>query len=113
MKSIAIILGDNDFGNTMRPLLLNLADALTYGPDDLDETYIQRLVHEGMPWHYKAYQNRGSYGDEADAARVGAYLQDNAYVLYNAAADHAVKNEDHDSGAWYMSMECPGEVISF
>lgn len=41
MKSIAIILGDNDFGRTMRPLLSNIAAAIAYYTED----------HNSGAWH--------------------------------------------------------------
>ena len=116
MQSIAVILGDNDFGNTFRPLLTTLALAITDHPDFTQEQVIA-LIAMGAKFHYAAFQNRfqykyvseGSYEDHF--TRTAAHLTP-LRVLFDAEADTACSTEDHDGGAWHLHIPS-GQINSF
>lgn len=116
MHAIAIILGDNDFGNTFRPLLDTLATAITAHPDFTPEQ-VKTLIYLGTTFHYAAFCNRFQYKyareDSFDEhfEQMGPKLVPRK-ILFDDEADAAYLSEDHDSGAWHLHIPS-GQINSF
>ena len=116
MKSIAIILNDNDFGHTFRPLLETLYRAMAEGelisakPEE-----ICLVIQAGIKFHLMAFQWRyelhNDYPCIPDFDRTADYLS-SIKVLFDDEADKAYHTEDHDSGAWHLHVQS-GQVSSF
>ena len=115
MRSIAIVLGDNDFGHTFEPLLTSLALALANYPEFTQEQ-VTTLIREGVRYHYLAFQhvfqsiNRQTLED--DLADTTDYLTTGLRVLFDEQADDAYQHEDHDSGAWHLHV-ASGQINRF
>jgi len=125
MRSVAIILGDNDFGCMFRNLLETMVNVFIYysGTNDLTEDIVKLLIREGLRFHYLAYQIRfdvtpEKLTDEVETARILDYLltgfrnTDNLRILFDNEADKAFQTEDHDGGAWPLDIKS-GQVNSF
>ena len=113
IRTIAIVLGDNDFGNTFRPLLEGLKKTIEYHDGNLLPEEIDMIVRQGIMAYYVGYQYRftpGSYGypahktHEQHLAHTAAYLKD-VKVLFDEEAEEDIATKDHDSGAWYLELQ--------
>ena len=101
MQAIAIILGDNDFGSTFKPLLETINRVLDYR--DLDKDKVTELIFDGIEFHYRAFQQ-----DEEtvqDANNTVAYLLTNTRVIFDEEAYAASVTEDHDCGSWLLHVQ--------
>lgn len=115
MHSIAIIVGDNDFGSTFRALLETIHEVVVYSVDDLPEDVLIKIIKHGVKFHYIAFQNRYDYLNQAESFEAHfnsteKYLD--VKVLFDEEADGAYLNEDHDHGAWHLHIETC-EINSF
>ena len=119
MRSIAILLCDNDFGNTFRPLLDTICRAVTEhnacdGPD-FTPAQVTSLIKMALPFHYGAFQNRYSlYRQDdfaQDVAQAVKYLS-RIRVLFDDEADNAFQALDHDGGSWHLHLPS-GQINSF
>lgn len=112
MRTIAVVLGDNDFGNTFKPLLESLWRAIEWN-DGLDETVLVDAIKSGIEFHYRAFQlgdnaGKSGYGSVADTVKyLGA-----ANVLFDEAAEADICQAGHDGGAWYLEI-ASGNVRSY
>jgi hypothetical protein len=105
IKAIAIVLGDNDYGNTFRPLLESVRRVIEYR-NELTPQQAAWMICEGTDWHYKAFQNLGR-----DPARgVLGYLG-SVRILFDEEAC-ADTMHDHDGGAWFLDVES-GQITSY
>ena len=109
MRTIAIVLGDNDFGNTFRPLLESVQRVLAYR-DDLTPENVETIIRQGALSHYVAYQFRfsmGGYGGgdmETHFQSIRSYFKD-LRVLFDEEAETDILTNDHDCGAWYLEIQ--------
>ena len=116
IRTIAIVLGDNDFGNTFRPLLEGLKAILEYHEDrngfSLTPEQIELVVRQSIMAYYVGYQYRFDptcYGDgsrthEGHLGETRKYLND-IRVLFNEEAEQDIATKDHDGGAWYLELQ--------
>jgi hypothetical protein len=116
VRTIAIVLGDNDFGNTFRPLLEGLKAVLEHHEDrngfSLTPEQIELVIRQSVSAYYVGFQYHfepGSYGDsskthEEHIAKTAAYLKD-IRVLFDDAAEADIATADHDGGAWYLELQ--------
>ena len=116
IRTIAIVLGDNDFGNTFRPLLEGLKAVLAYHEDrngfSLEPEQIEMVIRQNIMAYYVGYQYRFDptcYGDgskthEQHLAHTADWLKD-IKVLFNEAAEQDIATADHDGGAWYLELQ--------
>ncbi len=100
MRTIAIILDDNDFGNTIRPLLQTVARALEQAPD-LDAKSIELGIREAIGAHYRLFQARNA----EPIAQVDRYLKELLRVLFDEEAERDIETADHDHGAFYLECQ--------
>lgn len=107
VSSIAIVLGDNDYGNTFRPLLQTVMRAVEYH-GELTKEQAAWMIRDGIAWHYKAFQNLGR--GEPSAGMLG-YLG-SVRILFDDAARDDIASRDHDGGAWYLCADT-GKVYSY
>jgi hypothetical protein len=135
MRSIAIVLGDNDFGSMFRGLLETMVNFFIYhdGTKGITENNIRLLIKEGLRFHYLAYQTRWdmqvkeakdqplSGVHEKELQRVVDYLlygnmpnknYNHLRILFDNDADAAFNTEDHDGGAWHLDIKS-GQINSF
>lgn len=108
MRTIAIILGDNDFGNTFIPLLESIGNAIEFRRnaerDELSPEILTKTIHEGIKFHYLAYQVRydlEAYESTDDCDKIICYL-DKIRILFDEEAEADILTEDRDGGAWYL-----------
>ena len=112
IRSVAIVLGDNDFGNTFRNLLETVTNILIWSEDDMTPDVLEKLIRMGITYHYIAFQNQFKYRcTAADIEHIDQYLS-KAKILFDAEADAAYNTEDHDGGAWHLTVQT-GQVNSF
>jgi hypothetical protein len=106
IKAIAIVLGDNDYENTFRPLLESIKRAIEYH-GELTKEQAAWMIREGIAWHYTTFQNlgRGNPG-----RGVLGYLG-SVRILFDDAAC-ADTMHDHDGGAWFLDVES-GQITSY
>ena len=110
IRTIAIVLGDNDFGNTFRPLLEGLKAIFEYRGEELTPENVEVIIHRSVMAYYVGYQYSfypGSYGDrthEEHMSNTALYLAD-IKVLFNEAAEQDIATADHDGGAWYLELQ--------
>jgi hypothetical protein len=110
MRTIAIILGDNDFGNTMYPLLETVKRIVKWheGTGDMTQERVKDLILNGLEFHYRAFQQRPG---EKDNSSTFEYLRKNTRILFDAEAETDIQNQNHDSGAWYLELQ--SGVVTF
>lgn len=107
MKTIAIVLGDNDFGNTFVPLLNSINKAIQYS--NLPQESVEKCIRAGIEYHYMAFQLGGKSNDRIP--QTIQYLS-KIRILFDKDAEKDIENEDHDSGAWYLEV-MTGEVFPY
>ena len=101
IKTIAIILCDNDFGGVFTNLLKTILSAIKYNPE-LKEREIEKAIHEGAIVFYCLFQ--WSANDE-NYDRIKRYFKQNIKILFNEDAINAALTLDHDGGSWYLDVE--------
>lgn len=104
MRTIAIVLGDNDFGNTFRPLLEGLKPILS--ENQLVESNVELIIRKSIIAYYVGYQHRFDMhkDSEADLEHIGKYLS-GIKVLFDDVAEEDIATVDHDGGAWYLELQ--------
>ncbi len=111
MRTIAITLGDNDFGKTFFNLLDSILSAIQeHGK--LSEEAIKNFIMEGIKYHYLAFQRGNSY-DDIGYEGLGStlkYLNRHIRIHFDDDAEFLILNKDYDSGAWYLDIQ--SETIS-
>lgn len=110
--AVAIVLGDNDFGNTMRPLLESVYRAYQFRGKMFDAEHLQEIIEEGLKFHYLAFQDYGEVARNPKTDSTVNYLLEGLTVLFNQDAVREIATQDHDKGAWFLSFVV-GEVHSF
>lgn len=115
IRSIAIILGDNDFGATFRNLLDTIRNVLINDPD-IPEDVMQKIIRHGIKFHYIAFQNPYEYKFsektfEDEFNRTEQYLS-SIDIYFNEIAEKKFETEDHDAGAWFLQVNS-GTITSF
>ena len=109
IRTVAIVLGDNDFGNTFVPLL-GAVKLLLAHRKDLDEAALATVVRRMALPYYVGWQygfDPALYGDGSEQEhleRTGKYLS-GAKILFNEEAESDILSKDHDHGAWYLSTQ--------
>ena len=95
IQSILLTVHDNDFYNTFINLLDSISRAITYDQDInyINEEVCNKLILDGIDFHYKAFQNQYRYGDSVQTVN---YLKDKLEVWFNDEADNKVKEISDD-----------------
>lgn len=111
MRTIAVVLGDNDFGNTFRPLLESVHRAILW-QGGMSRERAQALITTGLEFHYLAFQQRQTVNGDALGIQAEDYLRARLRVLFDEEAEADIQNSDHDHGAWYLEVPT-GNVYSY
>jgi hypothetical protein len=106
VSEIAIVLGDNDYGNTFKPLLQSVLRVIEYH-GELTKEQAAWMIRDGIEWHYKAFQNLGR-GEPGRG--VMGYLG-SVRILFDEVAC-ADTMHDHNGGAWFLDVES-GQITSY
>jgi hypothetical protein len=107
-RTIAIILGDNDFGNTCGQLLESIYRAWVCNDGKLSEYQIKESLEAGLEFHYRLFQSF----DGNLHSQTKRYLNSNVTVLFDEDAEKDIAANDYDSGAWYLELQT-GCVYSY
>jgi hypothetical protein len=109
MRTIAIILGDNDYGNIGSTLLYSIIDVLEYYDNNLAASAVEQIIRAGIEFHVIAYQP----SDNVSASIK--YVMNNLRVLFDDEADTFIAEHEHDGGSWFITRTHDGwsEVNSF
>ena len=112
IRTIAVILGDNDFGHTFMPLLETVARAISDASMPPSRERVERMIRSGIEMHYLAFQcsNRETI-DEGRLEHTMEYLS-SVRILFDAEAEVDICVKDHDGGAWYLET-ITGNVYSY
>lgn len=117
MRTIAIVLCDNDFGGVFRPLLKAVHQAIKYHIDEdnamskeFDERHISMLIREGIPFHYLAYSNHPAHARKNINQTVKYLLE--IKILFDDEAEKHIQENDHDQGSWYLYVPT-GDVFDY
>jgi hypothetical protein len=105
VNAIAIVLGDNDFGNTFRPLLESVKRVIEYH-GEITKEQAAWMIREGIDWHYKAFQNMGRELGRG----VLDYLGTVSILFDDAACADTMR--DYDGGAWFLDV-ASGQITSY
>lgn len=116
MRTIAIVLGDNDFGRTFKPLLETVYRAWEWhGPLEMPHAdYLRNAIRELIKGHYLLFQVSYDYRPESQVERAdktAAYLG-SIRILFDEEAEQDIMTRDHDGGAWYLEL-ATGLVYSY
>ena len=109
IRSVAIILNDNDFGSTFRNLLETIGRVI-YNSPDIPEADIEEMILEGIRFHYIAFQNQYQYKNngptyEDHFADTVEHLVTGIKIYFNHHAELKYENEDHNYGAWILNVD--------
>jgi len=117
IRSVAIVLGDNDFGQTFHNLLETILRVIVNDPI-ISEYSIEKIIKEGLRFHYIAFQNKYDpyYGNGVDSFKkhfdhIENYLS-SIRIYFNDDAEREFENGDHDGGAWILCIQ-DGSITSF
>lgn len=121
-RSVAIVLGDNDFGTTFKNLLDTVVNTLIYDPDT-PAIAIETFIRSAVRSHYLGFQYKWEYHGgvappETELQRLESYLLNGhgnsrpLRIIFDDAADLAYASEDHDHGAWHLHV-ASGQINSF
>lgn len=113
MRTIVVILGDNDFGNTFRPLLETLYKAITWN-GGLTEEAAKAAIQAGIEFHYVAFQHGSHFGENGygTVEDTVSYLREGLKVIFDEEAEADICQRDHDGGAWYLEL-ASGNVAAY
>lgn len=113
MRTIVIILGDNDFGQTFRPLLKTINRAIKCNDDLTTPEQVTTCIKEGVRFHYLTFQHRIRHTESTcyKIEKVIDYLS-KIRILFDEEAESDIQTKDHDSGAWYLEL-ATGNVYSY
>lgn len=111
MRTIAIVLGDNDFGNMFVPLLKSLKPLLVYRDNNISIEELDILIRAAMPYFYLAYQVCGDFSGRGELDKTMQYLSKIRVFTDDAAIDH-ISNNDHDHGSWFLDVNS-GKVEAY
>lgn len=115
MRTIALVLGDNDYGNTFRPLLESLNRAIQQNPE-MTPSAVEHVARAGIEFHYLAFQksDEARHGDALPETDIRAleYLKQKLRVVFDEEAEADIMGAGHDSGAWYLEL-ASGNVAAY
>lgn len=116
MRTIVVIVSDNDFSNTFIPLLKTVKSVCEWRDEDddtINEEFIVKIIKEGIKFHVTAFQS--DKGDSpADIEDTTAYLLKHLRVLFDEEAEKDIIDPEvmRDGGAWYLDLRT-GVVNSY
>lgn len=116
MRSIAIILNDNDFGSTFSNLLKTIRNSIIYHNKPISEENVRKLIYVGIRFHYIAFQNTYNYikqgkDFESHVDSIEKYLN-KIRILFDDDADNECLSKQYDGGAWHLEIES-GQITYF
>jgi hypothetical protein len=110
MRTIAIVLCDNDFGNTFIPLLETIKRVIEHrGIDKVTPVDIDFIIRQNVMAHYFAFQFH--FGVQEHRGTTESYLK-RIKVLFDEDAEKHITENDHDRGSWYLELHS-GRVFSY
>lgn len=117
IRTIAVILCDNDFGITFTNLLETIMRAINYhngSKNELKKEDIEKIIYEGIRFHYLAFQkdNTGLETDKERLEYILSYLKEGVKIYFDDEAEEFISNNDHDGGSWYLET-ITGKVYYF
>jgi hypothetical protein len=112
VRTVAIVLNDNDFGNTFRPLLESIYSAITWNGGMSREAIIASIL-AGVEFHYVAFQHGSHFGESGygTTKETVEYLK-RVQILFNEDAEADICQYPHDGGAWYLEVQS-GNISSY
>lgn len=106
-RTIAIVLGDNDFGMTFIPLLESIKNAFEWNEmHKCTEEQLDLFIRNGIKYHYLTFQLGHRLGSSGygPLEKTDEYLQ-HIKVLFNEEAEAEIMTADHDGGSWYLELQ--------
>ena len=74
-----------------------------------------KCIKAGLKFHYMAFQNQYRYSNGSEFEdhfnHIEEYLS-HIDILFDAEADKAFNKDDHDGGAWHLTVST-GQINSF
>lgn len=112
VRTVAVVLGDNDYGNTFKPLLESLHRGIVWN-NGLSREAIETAIKAGVEFHYLAFQ-AGCHADREGHGTVESTMihLSNIRILFDEEAEADISQKDHDSGAWYLEL-ATGQVYPY
>jgi hypothetical protein len=118
MRTISIVLGDNDFGSTFINLLESVYRFIKACSPFVEaftsEEVVAEIIRAGIKFHYLAYQHdpRREVTEYNNVETTTKYLLDGIKILFDEEAELDILHIDHDGGAWYLEVYS-GRVSSY
>ncbi len=110
MRTVAIILCDNDYGTTFRNLLETVWRVIAWR-DKISEEFITQVIRDGMMFHYRAFQQSNIQAYRLDENTVMNWFN-KVRILFDEEAEKFIQEHDHDGGSWYLTL-VTGNIGSF
>lgn len=112
VRTIAVVLGDNDFGATFQPLLESIARAIVWNVEPSREV-LEKAIRAGVEFHYLAFQHGRHFGEPGygSVEDTVSYLRTMS-VLFDEEAESDIARHDHDRGAGYLET-ATGQVYVY
>lgn len=111
IRTVAIIFGDNDFGKTFLSVLNTVKRVLENKPET-EEKELSTIIKFMAVSHYIGFQysfDPSNYGgrhhsQDQHFSHIIDYFE-SIRILVNESAEKDILTEDHDGGAWYLSLQ--------
>jgi len=104
MRTIAVIVNDNDFGMTFYPMLEAVKNALQWiDGEQVTPELVTHMIKDAVPFYVKYTQ--GEPGIEG--ITTCEYLLNKIKILFDEEAEKDIMDPNalHDGGAWYLDLQ--------
>lgn len=122
MRTIALILGNNDYANVLVAMLESINEAIIWRTSEdphpdlvgfrIDPDYVSNLLTESIRFHLAAYSFDPQYpqGPFLDyLADAELYFRRKMKILFDDEAEFFISTNDHDYGSYYLTL-LTGEI---
>ena len=107
IRTVAIVLCDNDFHSVFPPMLETIKQIVKYHEGSNPEDDLKYKITEFVKRTYLAYYiafSHWSTKDLEDLNSTDEYLS-KIKVLFDEEAEKHIMEHDHDSGSWYLEIQ--------
>jgi len=116
IRTVAIILGDNDFGFVYYNLLESVKNLIKWfdgtDPECDMQTKIVEFINQSSLAFYFAYNNWLTLETFIEKRTFMSEYLSEAKILFNEEAEEDILNNYHDYGAWYLEVQS-GKIESY
>lgn len=112
MRTISLVLCDNDFGACLRHSLESAYKFITWHDRKLTKEQVEHIIRKGIEFHYLAYHNFPAWAVEKPRLNQTLKYLSKIQILFDEEAEKHIETHDHDGGSYYLLLET-GEIESY